>query len=273
MAKWPRIKGIISDIDGVVCRGNVPVAGAAEAFRNWREAKIPYVFFTNNSTKTAREFAEKLRGFGISVSADQVVSTAEATATFLRRKWPLGTGMLVVGARSLRESVKSAGMKLDAENPAAVVVGLDREINYAKLRAASRAVLSGAKLIGTNPDLMLPASDGFDPGAGSILAAIDAASGRKGPAAVIGKPEPFLVELALERLKTPRQQTIVVGDQVCTDILAGRNARLATVLVQTGVPQGDTAMADFVIEDLGEIPLYESRCSGDESETKESSAL
>ena len=258
LENWPKIRGIISDIDGVVCRGEVPIPKAVEAVKEWRRIGLPYIFATNNSTKTAREFADKLRGFGISASADHVVSTAEATAEYVKRNWQPGTGVLVVGARALRAAVRSAGMTLRAKRPEAVVVGLDKELTYAKLRDASRAVLSGAELIGTNPDLMFPSSDGFDPGAGSILAAIDAASGRKKRPTIIGKPEPFLIELALERLKTPKQQTIVVGDQVATDIFAGSNAGLTTVLVQTGVPQPDTSEADFVISNLGEIPLPES---------------
>ncbi|MDE0530771.1 MAG: hypothetical protein OXI01_04860 [Albidovulum sp.] len=183
------MKVLNSDIDGVMCKGDVPIAGAAEALAKYRAAeRFPYRQFNEDRAR----ICGKTRGFGIPVSGNQVVSTAEATARFSaeaahRRR------ILAVGERSLRESVRSAGMALRAEAPAVAVVELDREFTYAKFRMASRTVGSGAELIGAHPDLML-------------LAATDAGPGRRKRDAIIGKPEPFLNELAPERQKAPRQQ-------------------------------------------------------------------
>lgn len=259
MTHWPQIKGIISDLDGVAYRGDAPIPSAVQAFAAWAEAGLPYAFVTNNSTKSADEFAEKLSGMGIPTRPEQVITTAAAAAAELMRRLPPPARVLVIGAASLRRSVEAQGYILAEKDVAAVVAGLDRGFTFARLELAQAALLSGALFIGTNPDGMLPHGAGYEPGAGSILKAIETASGVA--PLIIGKPEPTLLTLALNFLGTPPGQTLMVGDQVNTDILAGKAAGLPTVLVMTGVPQKGpfAATPDFTIDTLAEIPAPERR--------------
>ncbi|MDB5524003.1 MAG: HAD-superfamily hydrolase, subfamily [Rhizobium sp.] len=250
---FPDLAGVISDLDGVVYRGAEPIAEAVEVFRHWHKAGLPYRFVTNNSTKSAEEFASKLRDFGVPAQASDVVTSAQATAELLKARWPEGARVFVMGASSLMEAVAAAGFEISDQKADIVVVGLDRTVTYAKLKTAVRFVLNGAPLIGTNPDLLLPCEDGFEPGAGMLLTAISAASG-KAPT-VVGKPEPHMIETALARLGTERTRTIMIGDQLDTDIQAGRRAGLFSVLVQTGVPASSRSeiQADLTIASLSEL--------------------
>jgi 4-nitrophenyl phosphatase len=234
-ADMPDFNAVISDLDGVVYRGDAPIPEAVGAFRRWHAAGVRYCFVTNNSTRTAADFAAKLRRFGIEARAEQVVTSADATALLLRERWPSGARVFVIGAPALAETIGAAGFEIDAERAEIVVVGLDQQFTYAKLKQASRLVRAGAVLIGTNPDLMLPTEDGFDPGAGTLIGAVTAASGR--PAIFVGKPEPHMITAALQRLGSDARRTVMIGDQVSTDIEAGQRAGLFSILVQTGVPE------------------------------------
>jgi 4-nitrophenyl phosphatase len=254
-AKWPRVAGVISDLDGVVYRGNEAIADAVKAFRRWHERAVPYCFVTNNSTYTREQVAGKLRGFGLAVDADRVVTSAVAAAQIVRERHGAGARVFVVGEAALKQAIGEAGLEVTDEAPAVVLVGLDREVTYRTLRMAVRAVRSGAVLIGTNPDPLLPVPDGFDPGAGSILAAVATATGVT--PMIVGKPEPHMVLAALRYLGTPREATLMIGDQVSTDIVAGKRAGLVSVLVRTGVPaRPDPSLPapDFSVASLLDIP-------------------
>jgi 4-nitrophenyl phosphatase len=231
----PDFAAVISDLDGVVYRGSEPIPEAVAAFQRWHAAGIPYCFVTNNSTRTAAEFAAKLRGFGVAAEAENVVTSADTTAALLKARWPNGARVFVVGAPSLAETIAAAGFEITAERAEIVVVGLDRDFTYAKLKQATRLLLAGAVLIGTNPDLLLPSEDGFEPGAGTIVGAVAAASGKA--ALFVGKPEPHMIAAALQRLGTDPKRTVMIGDQVATDIQAGQRAGLFSILVTTGVPE------------------------------------
>ena len=256
MSNWPKISGIISDLDGVVYRGDEPIASAVAAFRRWHEAGVPYAFVTNNSTKDAAAFAAKLCGMGVPADAADVVTTSAATVATVKDRWPAGTGVYVIGAAALRKAILEAGFVLADEDAKVVVAGLDREFAYRKLKTAQKAILSGAGFLGTNPDKMLPSETGYEPGAGSILAAIEACSG-KAPT-IVGKPQPTLIRMALARLGTAKSETLMIGDQVATDIAAGKAAGLPTLLVSTGVPESGprSVEPDFVAEHLDELPLF-----------------
>ena len=248
----PAIAGVISDLDGVLYRGEAPIADAVEAFRRWDEAGVPYCFVTNNATRTPEDFAAKLTRLGVRTAPAQVVTSPVATADYLRSRWPAGTPVFVLGAAALADAMTQAGFKVTDDGPEVVVVGLDRALTYARLTAAVHAVLAGAALVGTNADPRLPVEGGgFDPGAGSILAAVATATGAT--PVVVGKPEPRMVEMALERIGTARDATIMIGDQVSTDILAGQRAGLRSVLVTTGVPRDDAATPDRVVDSLLEL--------------------
>jgi 4-nitrophenyl phosphatase len=241
----PEIRGIIADLDGVVYRGNTPVDSAVRSFAAWREAGIPYCFVTNNSTRTTEEVADKLTAMGVAAGPDQIVSSATGTSNFLRRTWPTGGRAFVLGAPSLVHAVQEAGFEIAAERVDCVVVGLDRHLSYQRLDQAVGLVLAGAVLIGTNPDILLPKDNGFEPGAGSILAAIVAATHVK--PLIVGKPQPHLIHDAISRLGIDHAQAIMIGDQLETDIAAAQIAGVFAVLVETGVPNPASSQ---VIPDL-----------------------
>lgn len=255
MKNWPEISGIISDLDGVTYRGDDPIPSAVKAFQAWDLAGLPYAFVTNNSTKTAREFSEKLNGFGIPTTPDRIVTTCAVAAMRVNELLPAGARVMVIGASALSDAVVAQGFELADSDVSAVVAGLDRHFTYEKLAKAQAALMSGAIFIGTNPDHMLPHGAGFEPGAGSILKAIETASGV--PPIIIGKPQPDLVTMALELLGTPARTTFMVGDQVMTDIAAGHAAGLPTILVRTGVQESGPFCVepDFDINDLEAIPV------------------
>jgi 4-nitrophenyl phosphatase len=258
---WPEIEGAIFDLDGTVYLGDEPIPGAFEALESLRAAGVQIAFVTNNATRSREDFARKLAGLGFETDENLVVNSGFGTGELLRSRYPQGTGVYVVGAPALADHVVAAGFRITDRAPEVVVVGLDRAFTYAKLETGVRAILDGADFVATNPDRLLPLGDGFHPGAGTIVAAFQAATSGVTTPLLVGKPEPHLVEIALDVLGTPRKRTIMVGDQLETDIRAGQRAGLFSILVQTGVPfrpDGDV-VPDRVIDALSEIPAGERR--------------
>jgi HAD superfamily hydrolase (TIGR01450 family) len=143
------IKGIISDLDGVAYRDNDPIPGSVQAFRAWHERGVPYAFVTNNSTKSAAQFATKLSGMGIPATAAQVINTISAVTSLLQQRWPPGTPVFAIGEQPLLETLEQSGYRLTGTDAEVVVLGFDSELNYAKLRTAIRAALAGATIIAT----------------------------------------------------------------------------------------------------------------------------
>lgn len=253
-ANWPPIEGIISDLDGVVYRGNAAIVDAVQAFERWQAAGLPFCFVTNNSTHTPEDVVRKLKSFGLVIAPKDVVTSAITAAELIRAKHPELTRVFVIGAPSLVKAMVDVGLDVTHRKPEAVVMGLDRQITHEKLRIAVEAILNGAAFIGTNPDLLLPTAGGFEPGAGATITAVAAATQVK--PLIVGKPEPHMIETALARLETARDSTLLIGDQIQTDIQAGKRASLLTVLVTTGVPpREDPSLVppDFIVSSLTEI--------------------
>jgi 4-nitrophenyl phosphatase len=248
------LRGIVSDLDGVVYRGDQPIPEAVTAFRAWHSAGLPYAFVTNNATKSAAAFAAKLSGMGVPAMPEQVFCAVSATASLMRRRWPAGTRIFAIGGPPLFDALGTGGFSFAGDDAEVVVLGFDDELTYAKLRIAVRAALGGAAVVVTNPDMLTPADDGFEPCVGIIMAAVTAAVPAVIPI-IVGKPEPLMIEEALAYLATPRGQTIMIGDQIATDILAGQRAGLRSILVTTGVPARPVAgvEADRVVRSLLEI--------------------
>ena len=251
---WPKISGIISDLDGVTYRGDKPIESAVGVFQKWSDIGLPYAFVTNNSTKSADEFSAKLNAMGIPAEPARIVTTCAVAADRLCDLLEPGSRVMVIGAQALQSAVADRGFELVDEDVAAVIAGLDRSFTYEKLTKAQTALQGGAHFIGTNPDRVLPTDRGSEPGAGSILQAIEAASGVK--PTIIGKPNPDLVTKALSILGTDPQSTFMLGDQIMTDVAAGRAAGLQTIRVRTGVLENDPIeiSPDFDIESLNCIP-------------------
>jgi len=245
------IKGIISDLDGVAYRDDSPIPASVQAFRAWYERGVPYAFVTNNSTKSAAQFAAKLSGIGIPATAAQVFNTISAVTGLLQRRWPPGTPVFAIGEQPLLETLEQSGYRLTGTNAEVVVLGFDSELNYAKLRTAIRAALAGATIVATNPDVLTPVHDGYDPCVGVLTAAVAAAVPSATPI-VVGKPDPFMIEQALNYLGTRKQETVMIGDQIATDIVAGQSAGLRAILLASDVPFNAVigVVPDLVISSL-----------------------
>jgi 4-nitrophenyl phosphatase len=248
------IRGIVSDLDGVLYRGSRSIPDSVRAFQTWHARGVPYAFVTNNATKSAMQFAAKLKAMGVPVSAAQVFNAISATASLMRRRWPTGTRVFAIGEKPLLQELESSGFALAGENAEVVVLGFDYALTYDKLRTAVRAALNGAAVVVTNPDTLTPADSGFEPCVGVLAAAVTAAVPAVVPI-VVGKPQPFMVQEALAHVGTAKSATIMIGDQIATDIVAGQSAGLRSVLVTTGLPHVAVAgvTPDRVVSSLLEL--------------------
>ncbi|MCI1591591.1 TIGR01457 family HAD-type hydrolase [Heyndrickxia oleronia] len=225
-------KGYLIDLDGTMYRGSEKIEAAGHFIHRLRNKGIPYLFVTNNSSRTPEEVAKKLREFDIPAEDDQVFTTSMATAEYMYGQNKNGT-VYAIGETGLLTALKNKGFSFDDQNPDFVVVGIDREINYEKLSLACLAVRKGATFISTNADIALPTERGFLPGNGSITSVITVST--QTTPIFIGKPESIIMNQALAYLGTAKEDTIMVGDFYETDILAGIRAGMDTLLVHTGV--------------------------------------
>lgn len=225
-------KGYLIDLDGTMYRGTEQIAEAAGFINDLRKRDIPYLFVTNNSSRTPAQVANKLRSIGISTEDDQVFTTSMATANYIAEQ-KKDASVYVVGEEGIIEALKEKGMKLVEEQPDFLVMGIDRGVNYEKLSKACLAVRNGAVFISTNGDIAIPTEQGLLPGNGSLTSVVSVST--QVQPIFIGKPESVIVEQALRVLGVPKEETIMVGDNYDTDILAGINAGIDTLLVHTGV--------------------------------------
>ncbi|MGH2379239.1 MAG: HAD-IIA family hydrolase [Candidatus Limnocylindria bacterium] len=281
----------IFDMDGVLYRGNRVLPYARETLDRLRRAGWQVFFATNNSTATRAQYVERLRSLDLGGDEDHVVTSAYATAHYLERLDPRPRDILVFGANGLRNEIRAVGLPVrdpedvpgidpppeaaaDGIDPAAmrryletiplpeppdtVVVGLDLHLTYAKLAEAQRAVLAGARFIASNKDRAYPVEGRLLPGAGSIVTAIEVATGRT--ALCIGKPEPFLFEEAVRRAGPGGGPVVVVGDSTDYDIVAAHRIGATGILILTGLTEpgavehaAGEAKPDQVIHSLEEL--------------------
>ena len=230
------IEALILDIDGTLLRGEVPVPGFRALFAFLKGRRIPFVVASNNATQSPAGYQRKLAALGAEVDRRSILTAGVATVDYFRRTLEENAPLYVIGEPPLLGALSAAGFVLrpDARRPvAAVVVGGDSTLTYAKLKDAALLLQRGAPLVGTNPDLLCPAEEGLVPEAGTTLAALQAATGVS--PTVIGKPERYLFDLAVERLGRQPARTAVVGDRLETDVLGGQRAGLRTILTTTGV--------------------------------------
>jgi HAD superfamily hydrolase (TIGR01457 family) len=223
---------LLFDLDGVLYRADEPVPGAADALAGLRADGATIRFLTNNSARTPDQIAGRLGRMGIVAAPDEILTSGLATAALLRREGVVGTAF-VVGERGIRDALLTAGIEPVDGTPDRtdlVVVGWDRELTYDKLRTAALLVQRGARLVATNADVTYPAPDGLWPGAGSILAAVVAATGAT--PTVVGKPSRPLFEAAAE--ETGATRPLVVGDRLDTDIAGASGMGWDSFLVTTG---------------------------------------
>ncbi|MCC6616983.1 MAG: HAD-IIA family hydrolase [Anaerolineae bacterium] len=250
------ISGIVMDMDGVLWRGDVRLPGVIEWFTLLRERSIPFALATNNSTRTPDDYVKKLAHFGVlDVDPRYVLTSSTTTVAYLRKHYPQGTKVYVVGGDGLRTLLTEGGFEV-SEDAQLVVAGLDPQLTYDKLKKASLLIRAGATFIGTNDDRTFPTHEGLTPGAGSVLAAIQTATDTI--PLTMGKPNAPMYEAALTVLGTTPQQTLMIGDRLETDIAGAALLGFQTALVLTGVAtredvEQNEIKPDVIYEDLNAL--------------------
>jgi len=229
------LRHLIVDMDGVLYRGSQAIPGVGGFVAFLRQRDIPFVLATNNSTQTPQQYVDKLAGMGVAVDANEILTSSQATVGYLAGITSPGTRIFVVGQDGLRTALDGAGFVLVEDDAEFVVVGMDPTVCYEHLAQASLLIRDGAQFVGTNPDPTFPSERGIVPGAGSLLAFLETATGV--PPRVVGKPGRAMMEQALARMDAVSATTAVLGDRLETDILAGQRTGLRTVLVLSGVTE------------------------------------
>ncbi|PXF60784.1 MAG: hypothetical protein C4B59_07265 [Candidatus Methanogaster sp.] len=281
------MKAYILDLDGVIFRGSEVIAGASDAVNRLLDS-ARVVFLTNNSTESRGAVSARLNASGIRCTESDVITSGYAAAVYIRKRYG-AQKIYPIGEAGLIHELKAEGHEIDPGRDGGwvgdgkdgsgeggrdgsgedsgegkdkdgvadfVVVGLDRDFTYEKLRIGLCNILAGACLIATNTDPVLPVEHGFLPGAGAIVRALETASGRS--AFVIGKPNPPMMDAAIDHLRLPAHECTLVGDRLETDILAGSRYGMKTVLVLSGVDTEESARQsrikpDAVIGSISEM--------------------
>jgi NagD protein len=228
--------GFIIDMDGVIYHGNRLLTGVKE-FVSWLKAEEKrFLFLTNSSERSPKELAEKLARLGIEVGEEHFYTSALATAMFLGTQCPGGSAY-VIGEAALTNAIYNQGLTMNDVDPDYVVVGEGRNYSYEKMENAVLHVNCGARLVGTNPDLNGPTERGIVPACGAMIAPIERATGKQ--AYFVGKPNPLMMRHALKLLECRREEVAIIGDRMDTDMVAGVESEIDTVLVLSGVTQPD----------------------------------
>ncbi|MHB8961630.1 MAG: HAD-IIA family hydrolase [Saccharofermentanales bacterium] len=234
-------KAFICDMDGVIYHGNRLLPGV-EAFVEWLvKSGKEFIFLTNSSERSPQELCQKLKRLGLDVPQERFYTSALATASFLYSQMPGGSAY-VIGEAGLTNALYDVGFAMNDVNPDYVVVGESRTYTIEKIEKAVQLVLKGAKLIGTNPDVTGPSEKGIVPATRALISPIEMATGRQ--AYFIGKPNPLIMRTARQRLSVHSEESVIIGDRMDTDIIAGIESGMDTVLVLSGVTT-EVSMTEF----------------------------
>ncbi len=222
----------LTDMDGVLVHENHAIPGAAELIEQWKNQGNPFLVLTNNSIFTARDLSARLKASGLDVPEESIWTSALATAAFLKSQQPGGTAF-VIGEAGILTALHEAGFVMTETAPDFVVVGETRNYSFEAITKAIRLINDGARFIATNPDATGPSKDGPMPATGAISALITKATGKE--PYVVGKPNPMMFRSALNKIGAHSENTAMIGDRMDTDIVAGIEAGLHTILVMTGI--------------------------------------
>ncbi|WP_281964177.1 HAD-IIA family hydrolase [Serinicoccus marinus] len=249
------VEAWLTDMDGVLVHENRALPGARDLIDHWETTHTPYLVLTNNSIFTARDLAARLHHSGLPVPEERIWTSALATADFLATQKPGGSAY-VVGQAGIITALHEAGFTMTETDPDFVVIGETRQYSFEAITTAVRLVAAGARFIATNPDATGPSADGILPATGAISALVTKATGRE--PYVVGKPNPMMFRSALNTIGAHSESTGMIGDRMDTDIVAGMEAGLHTVLVTTGISSLDTLAAypfrpDEVLGGVGEL--------------------
>ena len=247
--------GFLIDMDGVIYRGSELIPGADRFVRELLDLRLPFLFLTNNSQRTRRDVAAKLRRLGIDVGESHIFTCAMATARFLATQKPNGTAY-VIGEGGLHQALHQNGYAVVDQDPDYVVVGEGRAVTYEMVETAVRMVMGGAKLIATNLDPNCPTQAGLRPGCGAIVAMLETATGRR--AFSVGKPSPVMMRTARSELGLDASRTTMIGDTMDTDILGGVQLGYRTILVLSGGTRRDDLeqfayRPDMIVESIADL--------------------
>lgn len=251
----------ISDMDGVIYRGNQLIPGAKEFIEKLLKSKTPFLFLTNNAEQTPIDLQRKLESLGVNgLGEEHFFTAAMATALFLKNQQEKGSAY-VIGTGGLVSELYNVGYSITDTNPDYVVVGRTTAFNFEMLKKAVYLINKGARFIGSNPDVVDPAADGnLVPAVGPILAAIETATGKK--PYIVGKPNPVMMSLAKNKINSHSENTVMIGDRMDTDILGGLGAGMKTCLVLSGVTTIDMIKTfpykpNYIFNSVADIDPFE----------------
>ena len=252
-------QGFLCDMDGVIYHGDRVLDGVPEFVRWLEDTGKRYLFLTNASGRTPLELKQKLTRMGLSIDASKFYTSALATAQFLHSQAP-GCSAYIIGDPGLFNALYDVGISMNDINPDYVVVGETRSYNYAQIARAVTLVRNGARLIGTNPDMTGPAEDGIVPACRALIAPIELASERS--AYFVGKPNALMMRTGLKMLGVHSADAAIIGDRMDTDIIAGIETGLDTVLVLSGVTSEALVRTfpyrpQYILNGVGDIVKYE----------------
>lgn len=259
------IENFILDMDGVLWHGDTPMPGFVEFFATLRSTGRNFVLATNNASKTPAQYITRFKNFGVEINEAQVLTSSEATGSYLAEKYAPGTAVYVIGGDGIQHAVRRRGFEIltvedvmvHGKRAEVVVVGFWRDVSYKEFAAGAVCINHGATFVGTNPDVSFPSEWGNLPGAGSFLALLEAATSQK--PITVGKPGVIIFEDALKRLGGTKENTAMVGDRLNTDIEGANAAGLNSILVLSGISsRADLAhvngnQPDFVFADISEL--------------------
>jgi NagD protein len=232
MGERSEITAWLTDMDGVLVHEGKVLPGAAELIAKWEKAGTPFLVLTNNSIYTPRDLSARLKAGGLNIPEDRIWTSALATASFLNKQQPKGTAY-VIGESGLTQALHDIGYTQTEINPDYVVLGETRNFNFENLTKAIRLINDGARFIATNPDATGPSAEGPLPATGAVAALITKATGME--PYIVGKPNPMMFRSAMKKIDAHSSTTGMIGDRMDTDVIAGIEAGLHTVLVLTGI--------------------------------------
>ncbi len=232
MSSRSEIECWLTDMDGVLVHENHPIPGASELLQQWRDEGRPYLVLTNNSIFTPRDLSARLKASGLFVPEESIWTSALATADFLQSQIPGGSAF-VIGEAGITTALHEAGFIMTETAPDYVVIGETRNYSFEAITKAIRLIGDGSRFIVTNPDATGPSAEGPMPATGAVAALITKATGKE--PYVVGKPNPMMFRSAMNKIGAHSENTGMIGDRMDTDIVAGIEAGLHTILVLTGI--------------------------------------
>ena len=249
------VKNFLIDMDGVLVSGTTLIPGADRFIARLRERAIKFLLLTNNSRHTQRDLAFNLQKLGLHINADNIFTSAIATARFLQAQKPNGGTAFVIGESGLTNALHEVGFIITEHDPEYVVLGETLNYNFEQITRAVRLILGGARFIATNPDATGPSEYGILPACGATAALIETATNRR--ALFVGKPNPLMMRTALNFLGVHSEDTIMIGDRMDTDMIAGVQSGMDTILVLSGITPLD------IVEQYPYVPTHIVRSVAD----------